>query len=417
MPAVRAEFNIVDMGNRSGWVVNAANALSARQDIELGIVWASSLVREYKRFSDGNITYFCVPRGGWMEAVGDRLRGAPVLRNLWQILTYIPRERIRGPLRACRRIVDEFQPDLIHVHGTEGFYGLLGDQTDNPVVISLQGILSEVVKVYWGSVPWWRRPFFPREMLLYSRMRRNAVRETRIMRRNRYFTGRTHWDEETLLRLNPAATFFSDGARLLRPEFHGSEWSLENSTRFRLYTTVTSRPYKGTDTLIEAIGLIRQKYPSATLRIGGHLPDQGYGAYVRRRIHELELTSGVELIGFVEAKDIVAELQGAHAYILGSHIENSPNTVAEAQAIGTPCIATSAGGTPSMVTDGVSGLLYQAGDAQALVECIDRMFSDDGLACALSSAERTLARQRVDETSNADRLLDIYAQVLSEHAA
>jgi len=412
MPAVRDKLDIADFGNRAGWVANAANALSARADVELGIVWSSSLVRQYARFSEGKVTYFCIPRGGWMEAVGRRLKGSPRLRNVWQLLTYMPRQRSGRPLLDCLRVIDEFQPDLIHVHGTEGFYGLLGGRTDKPVVISLQGILSEYAKVYWGSILWWRRPFFPRELLLHTRMRFNAFRETKIMRMNRYFTGRTHWDREILFRINPRATFFSDGARLLRPEFYGPEWSLEASTRHRLYTTVTPRPYKGTDTLIEALGLIRRDYPSARLCIGGYLPEHGIGGYFRRRIRELGLTDHVELAGFVEAKEIVSQLRAAHVYILGSHIENSPNSVAEAQTVGTPCVATSAGGTPSMVQDEISGLLYQAGDAVALARALDKIFSDDDLARALSKAERATAQQRGDEQTNINILFEIYNRVL-----
>jgi glycosyltransferase involved in cell wall biosynthesis len=339
----------------------------------------------------------------------------PLLGYAWQLLTYLPRQQTRESLIECKRIVEKFQPDLIHVHGTEGFYGLLGGQVEKALVISLQGILSEYAKVYWGSIPWWRRPLFPREMLLHSRMRQNASRETGIIRQNRYFTGRTHWDQATLLRINPDAEYFSDGARLLRPDFYGPKWSLESSVRCRLYTTVTARPYKGTDTLIESLDLIRRKYPAASLKIGGYLPNSGYGAYLRRLIRKLGLSDHVELLGFVEAQDIISELQAAHVYVLGSHIENSPNSVAEAQALGTPCVATSAGGTPSMVRDESSGVLYPAGNPIALAECLDRIFSDDRFARTLSKGERLQAEWRGDKNTNIGRLIEIYNEILSRH--
>jgi len=416
-PAVREELAIADTGNRAGWVANAALALSERDGIDLSIVWASPLVREYTRFKRGNITYYCVPRGGWMQSVSHRLTNLPPVRKIWQALTYVPRQSLRRPLNDCRRIVEELQPDLVHVHGTESFYGLLGGLIDAPINVSMQGILVEYAKVYWGSIPWWKRPLFPQEFMSHLRMKRNAMREVEIIRRNRYFSGRTHWDRETLLGLNPDAKFYSDGARLLRPQFYGPQWSLENCTRHRLYTTTTSRPYKGTDTLVEALALIRKDYPDATLHIGGQIPDQGYGSYVKRRIRQLGLADHATFVGFVEAEDIVAELQDAHAYVLGSHIENSPNSVAEAQTIGAPCIATSAGGTPSMVRHDVTGLLYKAGDAAELARCIHRVFSDNNFACKLGATERAQAQLRGDVQNNVDTLIEAYREILKEAAA
>jgi len=335
------------------------------------------------------------------------------LRKVWQALTYLFRQSARGVLQEMAGIIDRFNPDLIHIHGTEGYYGLLSGRTQTPVVISLQGILDAVADAYWGSIPIWRRPQFPLEMLLHWQMRRNTKRENRIIRQARYFTGRTDWDRRMLAGINPTAKYYSDGARLLRREFYGPEWALRNFTRKRLYTTATSQPYKGTDTLLDAVALLRKAHPEISLHIGGHFPERGYGAFLRQRIRALDLTDHVKLLGFVEADDIIAELKAAHAFILGSYIENSPNSVAEAQLVGTPTIATDAGGTPSLVTDGVSGLLYPAGDAAALARQLERLFADDLLADTLSLGGRKCAHDRGGEQELVDTLVTIYRQVLS----
>ena len=38
-------------------------------------------------------------------------------------------------LALCKRVVDDFQPDIIQVFGTESSFGLLARVTDVPVVI------------------------------------------------------------------------------------------------------------------------------------------------------------------------------------------------------------------------------------------------------------------------------------------
>jgi len=53
-------------------------------------------------------------------------------------------------LRACRTLVMSWKPDLVHVHGTEGPFGLLSarDMINCPLVISLQGLLGPCSEWY-----------------------------------------------------------------------------------------------------------------------------------------------------------------------------------------------------------------------------------------------------------------------------
>ena len=53
-------------------------------------------------------------------------------------------------------------------------------------------------------------------------------------------------------------------------------------------------------------------------------------------------------------------------YVSASHIENSPNSVAEAQLIGMPCIATGVGGTATYIEHNISGIIVPPGDPYAL---------------------------------------------------
>ena len=59
-----------------------------------------------------------------------------------------------GPALGQRPVVvDGFQPDLIHVHGSEGPMGLLAGMVEQPVLLSLQGILTVCERFYFAGVP------------------------------------------------------------------------------------------------------------------------------------------------------------------------------------------------------------------------------------------------------------------------
>lgn len=102
----------------------------------------------------------------------------------------------------------------------------------------------------------------------------------------------------------------------------------------------------------------------------------------------MKLTDAVEFLGYVSTKEIVTQLVDAQCPLIPSYIENSPNNLAEALAVGTPTVASSAGGIPSMLKDGDEGLLFNVGDAAMLALSLYRLFTNDDLSRRISQAAR-----------------------------
>lgn len=68
---------------------------------------------------------------------------------------------------------------------------------------------------------------------------------------------------------------------------------------------------------------------------------------------------------------VAGRLRGARALVMGSiWPENAPLVVLEARAAGCPILAPRIGGLPELVEEGVDGLLYPPGDAEALAEAM-----------------------------------------------
>ena len=107
----------------------------------------------------------------------------------------------------------------------------------------------------------------------------------------------------------------------------------------------------------------------------------------------------VRFVGPQPRERVVELFAAADASILSSSWENFPHTVVEALAVGTPVIATTAGGVAEVVTNEENGLLVPAGDADGLAAAVRRYFEDAALrarlrAHAKASVER-YAPQRV----------------------
>jgi glycosyltransferase involved in cell wall biosynthesis len=120
-----------------------------------------------------------------------------------------------------------------------------------------------------------------------------------------------------------------------------------------------------------------------SLVVAGDGPDL---ATVRGRASARGLDGRVRFMGPLDRDGVVALFRAADASLLSSSWENSPHTVVEALAVGTPVIATSVGGVPELVRDGENGLLVPPGDAEALAQAIRRLVADPGLRERLAKA-------------------------------
>jgi glycosyltransferase involved in cell wall biosynthesis len=109
--------------------------------------------------------------------------------------------------------------------------------------------------------------------------------------------------------------------------------------------------------------------------------------------------------------------QAADVYVHAARADTFPNTVLEAQACGTPVVATAVGGIPEQVEDGRSGYLVSAGDAPALAERLTQLLSDTELRGRMGIQAAEAARRRFDLSRQADAYLDWYRMLVHRDPA
>ena len=95
-------------------------------------------------------------------------------------------------------------------------------------------------------------------------------------------------------------------------------------------------------------------------------------------------------------------LRGLDIFVFCSEWEGMPNAVLEAMASGKPVVATDIEGVRELIEDGKSGLLYQAGDVDALARCIERLIQDREYAERLGE----FAWRRVEEKFSEQRIFE-----------
>ena len=132
---------------------------------------------------------------------------------------------------------------------------------------------------------------------------------------------------------------------------------------------------------------------------------------LQRQAKDLGVASIVHLLGHVD--DVSGLLQCSDVFALLSQSEGFPNVVLEAMAASVPVVATSVGGTPEAVTDGVTGLLVPYGDAELSAAKIAELLSDKSLSDRLVSAACDRVKKDFSLEQMTNKHLDLYRSLFA----
>ena len=148
-------------------------------------------------------------------------------------------------------------------------------------------------------------------------------------------------------------------------------------------------PHKGQRYLVEAAHLVVQVVPDARFVILG---EGELREHLQRQVHEHRLEKHVLLPGF--RTDILGCIKGFDLFVMSSVTEGLGTSLLDAMACGRAIVATSAGGIPEVVEDGVTGTIVPPRDPRAMAAAIVALLSDEGRRRAMADAGLARVRAR-----------------------
>ena len=161
---------------------------------------------------------------------------------------------------------------------------------------------------------------------------------------------------------------------------------------------------KGVDHLLEAI----EKLPGVPFKIAGTGPSE-------KQLHELTREKGldnVEFLGFVTGDALIDLISKASFTVIPSiWYENCPMSVLESLSLRTPVLGADIGGIPELVDHGVDGLVYPAGDSEALASTISEMMESAERRAQMGEVGRSKIIRDFNEEVHYQKLLEIYKEV------
>jgi glycosyltransferase involved in cell wall biosynthesis len=163
------------------------------------------------------------------------------------------------------------------------------------------------------------------------------------------------------------------------------------------------KAYKSIDVLIRSFQMVIKERPDARLIIAGSGEEERYLKHLTR---ELRLNDQVLFLGKVTEKEKINLLQSAWVVVNPSFMEGWGIVVIEANACGTPVVASDIPGLRDSVKDADTGYLVEYGDTKGFAEKILVIIRDAKLRETLAVDARVWA-ERFDWQSSSKKFLAV----------
>lgn len=390
-----------------GWMYGLAKQLSEVEGIELAVATTYN-GSEFKKMTLENIDYFLLPNN-------DQSKYDNKLEEFWI------------------QVYEQFKSDLVHIHGTEYAHGLacMRKLPDLKYVISIQGLISICSRYYHTGVSSWDivknitfRDIVRMDTIFQQKWKfeKRGKYEIEYINRTKHIIGRTNWDRTHSESINPTVNYHFCNESLRDGFYSAEKWSFKNCDQYTIFFSQAGYPIKGLSLALKALAIVKKSFPNVKIKVGGsdirknltvgsRIKLSGYSKYLSKLLKELDLDNNVFFLGLLSEEKMIAEYQKANVFVCASTIENSSNSLGEAQLIGTPSVASYVGGIPDMVEHEKTGLLYRFEEYEMLAVNIKRLFEDVELAKKLSLQSVKIASLRHDKAVNLNVLLSIYSSL------
>lgn len=395
-----------DSGTTGTWLDAMAQALARSGEVELGNI-AQGKVARCTRQDCGTIRQWVIP-------------ARPVGRD------GLPPKSV---IADVTKSVDEFAPDLVHIWGTESYWGLLTARgvIRVPALLEMQGLKGAIARVFAGGLTWAEQLHCigPKEIIKQSTISQGRMRfarwgrfEQEIIRGHRWITTQSEWIRAWVKSINPDCQLFHNDLAL-NSAFYADSWRLPVTDQKIIFCSAAYPvPYKGLHVAIRAIAVLKRRLPNVKLHIAGAhqrqgLRQEGYVAWLNRQVKELGVQDEVVWLGALTASQIVEQMRQASAMVLPTFIENCSTAMQESMMFGIPLVVSYVGGLPSLARDEESVLFFPAGDEVMCAYQLERLLMDRALAERIGKRAREIALVRNDPERIVRNQIEIYRQVLA----
>ena len=188
-----------------------------------------------------------------------------------------------------KAVVEKFKPDLVHCFGTEYPHTLAMTKAfphPDKILVSIQGLCYEYAKVYMANLPQniqngkTFRDLLKQDSILEQKAKfeKRGEYEKEALKNVRHVAGRTHWDYASVALVKEVTKEKTAEDKIqyhflnetLRSIFYEDLWDEKKCVQHSIFLSQGDYPIKGLHFVLEAMPMILEKYPDASVWVSGN---------------------------------------------------------------------------------------------------------------------------------------------------
>ena len=373
-----------DFRDYAPWVPGIISEIEKHDDIELHVVGPQIRLKyAVETFQLRGVTYHFY-QSEWtslMRKCGNY--------GLWK--------RLQRSTFYVRQVIDEVKPDLIVLSGAENPATSIGILASGkyPRLCLCQTIYNNPERSQY-SIP--------------DRLKNEMEKD--IFSQLGYFGVYSSMHYSLLRDYRPNATIFKFGypskGILLEPSKVNKAFDFVN---FALMHGLR----KGTPDSIQALAIVKQKFPNVTLNIVGGCDPAGM-EQLRALVSELGLEQNVVFTPFFEKRsDLLLHVQKSRFAVLPCKLDHTAGTMTQSMQLGLPIVVYKTTGTPSFNREKQCALIAEKGNVEELAQHMISLMENPALAETLRKNAREFQEKKAEKAKqNGNRLIETFKAIIAK---
>ncbi len=401
-----------DSYNGGGWVASLHRLLVQREGISLGVAYLSH--DEKKAFKIDETAYYPI-----------QIKALSKFEKLWRYYGGYKKIDDNAYVEQIQDVINIFHPDVVHLFGIENPMATILGRTEVPVVVHLQGLLGPCDTAFFpqGFNKWTLLyPFSKQEWIIRNGnifakndIHVKGIYEKRLFEKMEFCMGRTKWDFQVSRLMSPKSNYYHVD-EVLRESFYkyAGMWVNQKRGKFIVISTLSETMYKGLDLILKTARLLKQetRVPFEWHVVGINSDSR----FIKQFEYVTEIESSevsIKYLGVLDEEVLCERLLESNVFVHPSYIDNSSNSVCEAQMLGMPVIATYVGGLPSLIDNGIDGILVPANAPYELAYILKKMNASREEMSKMGQCAYNTALRRHDKEKIINDLIHTYHSVIS----
>lgn len=372
------------LNDHAPWVRSVINYLETQDDVELHVFGPQiRLKKRLTEYESRGVRYYFYS-SEWT--------------SFWRKLNrYKIWKRLQNADVYFKKVLDKVNPDLVVLSGAE-----------NPAT-SVSVLYADKFPRYCLCQTLYNNP----DRAKYSTPNRLIQdMEKDIFANLQYFGVFSKMHHDLLRRMKPDANIFKFGypskGILLEPSKVNKAFDFVNFALMH-----GSR--KGTPDSIQALAIVKQKFPNVTLNIVGGCDPAGM-EQLRALVSELGLEQNVVFTPFFEKRsDLLLHVQKSRFAVLPCKLDHTAGTMTQSMQLGLPIVVYKTTGTPSFNREKQCALIAEKGNVEELAQHMISLMENPALVEKLRKNAREFQEKKAEAAKqNGSRLVETFKAIIAK---